>query len=134
MSAAADRNGPSLHDCASNPYIADALAAQAETLNTAYNARIASAVKGAGAALVDIDTLEAQAYASGGIPITPTCCSVTCGGGLYTLDGLHLSNTFNAIVANGFIGAIDKAFGKNIPACSPTELETIAADDPFAPK
>lgn len=87
-----------------------------------------------GAALVDVHTMEAQAYATGGIPITSTCCFVTYGGGFYGLDGVHPSNTFYAILANSFIGTIDRAFGKSIPSFSPSDLAAIASSDPFAPK
>jgi hypothetical protein len=112
-------------------YISDALAAQAESLNAAYNAQIAAAT---GAALVDVHALEGQAYAAGGIAITATSCHVSYGGGFYSLDGAHPSNTFYAILANGFIGTIDKAFGKTIAEFSPAELATIAAGRSVRPK
>jgi hypothetical protein len=115
-------------------YVPDTLAAQAESLDIAYNRQIAAAAASTGAALVDVHTMEAQAYATGGIPITSTCCFVTYGGGFYGLDGVHPSNTFYAILANSFIGTIDRAFGKSIPSFSPSDLAAIASSDPFAPK
>jgi hypothetical protein len=114
--------------------ISDKLAAQEQTLNTAYNAQIAAAVAATGAALVDMHAFEAQAYAAGGIAVSPICCTSAFGGGMWSLDGIHPSNTFYAILANRFIGVIDKAFGKTIAPFSPAELAAIAANDPFAPK
>jgi lysophospholipase L1-like esterase len=114
--------------------ISDKLAAQEHTLNTAYNTQIAAAVVATGAALVDMHAFEAQTYAAGGIAITPTCCTTEFGGGRWSLDGIHPSNTFYAILANRFIGVIDKAFGKTLSPFSPAALAANAADDPFAPK
>lgn len=100
--------GQSVPPLAVGTYVPDALAARAESLDVAYNQRIAAAAAATGAALVDIHTMESAAFAAGGIPITATCCHVAYGGGFYSLDGLHPSNTFYAILANSFIAKIDQ--------------------------
>jgi hypothetical protein len=107
---------------------------KAESLNTAFNQQIAAAVKVTGAALVDVHALEAQTYAAGEMAISPSCCRACYCGGPWSLDGVHPSNTFYAILAKCFIGTIDKAFGKTIAEFSPEELATIAAGDPLTPK
>jgi lysophospholipase L1-like esterase len=102
-----------------------------QTYNNQYNAQIAAAVTATGATLVDLHSLYANIYASGGYPVNlPTCCSPIFGGGLTSLDGIHPSNTGYAIIANTWIGTIDRAWGLTIP---PVSLAAAYATDPYAP-
>jgi lysophospholipase L1-like esterase len=117
---------------AASDTIPDALAAQVQGLNDAYNAQIAAVSASTGAPLVDVNTVFKQIRAAGGVPVNlPKCCSLLYGGGLASVDGIHPSNTGYAIIANTFIGTIDRAFGQAIPQVN---VATIYASDPFAPR
>lgn len=127
---------PSLNGAAGlgSLYLPDAFAAQAQGLNTAYNASIAAAASATGAPLVDIHSIFVQIKAAGGIPINPPkCCSLAFGGGLISFDGLHPSNTGYAEIANAFIGTIDAAFGLSVAPLSNAQIGAIYATDPYAP-
>ena len=116
---------------AASDTIPDALAAQVQALNDAYNAQIAAVATATGAALVDVNTVFKQIRTAGGVPVNlPKCCSLLYGGGLSSFDGIHPSNTGYAVIANVFIGTIDQAFGASIPQVN---VATIYASDPFAP-
>lgn len=107
-----------------------AFAAQVQGLNDAYNEQIAKAVTATGATLVDVNGVFKQINAGGGYPVGPKCCSPLYGGGLFSVDGVHPSNTGYAIIANLFIAAIDASFAQSIP---PVSVGRIYATDPFAP-
>ncbi len=114
-------------------YISDAVATQVKSLNTAYNASIAAAVSQNHAALVDIATLFGSIETAGGIPINPPkCCSLVYGGGFFSLDGLHPSNTGYAILAKAFIDEFNTAYTTGIPAID-AQIPAIYAGDPYAP-
>lgn len=101
-------------------------------LNDAYNAAIASAVAQTGATLVDINALFKGAAA--GIPINPPkCCSVQYGGGLFSLDGIHPSNTGYGLVAQAFIATMDAKMGLSIPPITSAQLFGIYQTDLYAP-
>jgi len=112
-------------------FVPDALATQVNALNAAYNASIASAASQTGAALVDINSSVNAIVAAGGLPINPPkCCTLQFGGGFFSLDGLHPSNTGYAVTANVFINAMNGAYATNVPLVN---VNTIYATDPFAP-
>ncbi len=112
-------------------FVPDALAAQVQNLNDAYNASIQSAIAQTGAALVDNHALVKQIAAAGGVPINPPkCCSLVFGGGFFSLDGIHPSNTGYALTANAFIDTMNKAYGTSVPDVN---VARIYATDPFAP-
>jgi lysophospholipase L1-like esterase len=115
---------------AAGDVVPDAFAAQVQSLNDQYNAQIKSAAAATGAALVDINTTFKQIRAAGGLPVNASCCSLLYGGGFFSLDGIHPSNTGYAVLANLFIGTIDTAFNQTIPQVNPA---AIYAADPFAP-
>ena len=46
-------------------------------------------------------------------------------GGIFSLDGIHLSPRGNAIIANHFIEAINNRYGSTIPKVSPTQFPGI---------
>jgi lysophospholipase L1-like esterase len=122
--------GQALPTLGAGDIIPDALAGQIVALNVAYNAAIAAAVTQTGAVLIDIHTPIAAAYAAGGVPLSPRCCTFLYGGGFYSLDGIHPSNTGYATVANVFIKTLDAAFGTSIP---PVNVSGIYATDIYAP-
>ena len=96
---------------------------------TAYNQVIAQNATAAGGTLVDINALFAQVTANGitvnGIPGTSAFL-----GGIFSLDGIHPTNTGYAIVANKFIDTMNAAFKTTIPD---VDLVPIAAIDPLYP-
>ncbi len=120
----------------SGDFVTDAVATQTASLNAAYNVQIGTAVSRTGAALADVHALFAQIEANGGyypLPSNPKCCSLAYGGGFFSLDGLHPSNTGYAILANVFIAAIDRSFTANIPPLGAAQIATINAQDPYSP-
>ena len=115
-------------------FLVDAFAVQVQSLNTQYNAAIAAAAVSSGAPLVDVHKLFTEIRIAGGIPINPPfCCTLGFGGGLVSIDGIHPSNTGYALVANAFIQTIDAAYGAAARPLSATELQAVAASDPYAP-
>jgi hypothetical protein len=75
-----------------------------------------------GAALVDIHGLTAELQANGvvegGQHLTPWFL-----GGLFSLDGVHPSNTGYALFANEFITTLNTTFAAGIPLVSVREIE-----------
>jgi hypothetical protein len=49
-------------------------------------------------------------------------------GGVFSLDGVHPTNTGYAIVANAFIKTLDRTFAAHIP---PLSVERVAQADPL---
>ena len=49
-------------------------------------------------------------------------------GGLFSLDGIHPTNTGYAIIANEFIKALNHRFHAGIP---PVDVEAVLSDDPL---
>lgn len=95
----------------------------------AFNQVIAASAKGAGATLVDINALFAQTTANGvvenGIPGNTSFL-----GGVFSLDGIHPTNTGYAVIANTFIDAINSQLKKSYPE---VDVAAIAAVDPLYP-
>ena len=94
-----------------------------------YNAFIAAQASAHGAALVDIhalaDELHDKGLVAGGQRLTLDFL-----GGLYSLDGIHPTNTGYALFANKFIHALNTQFAAGI---SPVSLEQIKKSDPLVP-
>jgi lysophospholipase L1-like esterase len=117
-------------------YVSANVAATGAQLNAAYSQAIAAAAHQRGAALVDVASTYNQILANGGvypIPTNPACCSVQYGGGLFSLDGVHPSDTGYAIISNVFIETIDQAYGANIPPLTQAQIEAINATDLYSP-
>ncbi len=107
-------------------------AAEAATVRSnvaAYNQVIAQQAQSVGATLVDINTVFAQTAANG---VTVNGYTGTFGflGGLFSLDGIHPTNTGYAVLANAFIDAMNSSMHTAIPDVS---LATVAATDPLWP-
>lgn len=107
-------------------------AAEAATVTQtvqAYNAVIAQQVAANGGTLVDIysadNELRLHPQVVNGYPV-----SFGFLGGLFSLDGIHPTNTGYAITANVFIQAMNTALGTTIPA---VDVGAIAATDPLFP-
>jgi lysophospholipase L1-like esterase len=104
-------------------------AATAKQTVAAYNQVVATQAKNVGATLVDINALFTQVAANG---VTINGVTGTTGflGGIFSLDGIHPTNTGYALVANYFIDAMNTAFGTKIPDVA---LGPVAAADPLWP-
>jgi len=96
----------------------------------AYNKIIAAQAEALGAALVDIHSitadLQSYGFVVGGQRLTTGFL-----GGLFSLDGIHPTNTGYAIFANAFIKQLNRMFAAGIP---PVVVEQIKAADPLVLK
>ncbi len=93
----------------------------------AYNTIIAEQAAANGAAVVDIHALLNQFQAQGSVANGQRLTTDFLGG-LFSLDGVHPTNTGYAVIANDFIETIDTAFAGSIP---PVAVELVAASDPL---
>jgi len=118
-------------------YVSDSTALAIHSLNSAYNTAIAASVTSTGAALVDVASTFAAAEAAQAAG-TPTivdasgdAVTLQYGGGFFSYDGLHPSDTGYAVIANLFIAAFDSKYGTTWPAVN---TAAIYAADPYAPQ
>ncbi|HVA37528.1 MAG TPA: SGNH/GDSL hydrolase family protein [Candidatus Dormibacteraeota bacterium] len=130
---AAIQGGSTSPQLGGGDFVPDAVAAAAEQQLTAYNAAISTDAQATGAALVDINGTFAQLFTAGGVAISAHCCTTQFGGGLFSFDGLHPSNTAYALVANVWIQAVDTKFGLTIPPLTSAQIAQISASDPYVP-
>jgi lysophospholipase L1-like esterase len=92
-----------------------------------YNAIIAAQAQSHGAALVDSHALTEELSANG-LVIGGQRLTLDFLGGLFSLDGVHPTNTAYALFANTFIHALNTQFAAGIP---PVSLEQIKKSDPL---
>src|SRR5215469_7484170 len=107
-------------------------AAEAVTVRsnvTAYNQVISQQAQSVGATLVDINALFAK-VASQGATINGYTGTFSFLGGIFSLDGIHPTNTGYALVANTFIDTMNSSIGTKIPDVN---LSAVAAADPLWP-
>ena len=87
-----------------------------------FNAVIAAQAEAKGAALVDIhgflERTRARGIVVGGQRLTTGYL-----GGLFSLDGIHPTNTGYAVIANEFIEALDRHFAAGIPPVTVREIQ-----------
>jgi lysophospholipase L1-like esterase len=93
----------------------------------AYNAFIARKAKQHGAALVDIHR-TLQRIQKRGIVIGGQRLTTAFLGGLFSLDGIHPTNTGYAVIANRFIHALNRTFDADIRR---VRLVDVKTDDPL---
>jgi lysophospholipase L1-like esterase len=95
----------------------------------AYNLVIFSESLIHGAQFVDIhglvDLIARDGYVADGKHLTAEFL-----GGLFSLDGIHPTNTGYAIIANSFIEGMNRSWSTNIPLA---DVDAIAAADPLVP-
>ena len=88
---------------------------------------IATQARTTGAALVDIHDLlmriQDKGFVAGGQRLTTDFL-----GGIFSLDGVHPTNTGYAIIANAFIKELNRGFAAGIP---PVSVEQIQKVDPL---
>ena len=95
------------------------------TIN-AYNQVIQQQATAVGATLVDMHAYFATLQA--GVSINGTTATAGFLGGLFSLDGIHPTNTGYALLANQFIAALNTRFSSSIPAVN---VSAVAAADPY---
>ncbi|HEY6990610.1 MAG TPA: hypothetical protein VH369_19600 [Bryobacteraceae bacterium] len=92
-----------------------------------YNDVIAAESAAHGALLIDAHALVDRIYATG-YTINGQELTTDFLGGLFSLDGIHPTNTGYGIIANLFIDEMNKSLHTNIPSAN---LSPIAARDPL---
>ena len=92
-----------------------------------YNASITQQASAKGAILVDVAAMFQQLTARGQV-VGGRRLTTGFLGGLFSLDGIHPTNTGYAVVANEFIHAMDSQGAAGIP---PANIETVASTDPL---
>jgi lysophospholipase L1-like esterase len=102
-------------------------AASVRAVTVALNGVVATQALARGAVLVDLFSLVDEIYANG-YQVDNVKLTADFLGGLYSLDGLHPTNTGYGILANAFVHAINTSFGTRI---LPANIEEIAACDPL---
>ena len=99
----------------------------------AFNRIIVQVAAETGALVADVHGfLESAAQdppVLAGLPVTASYL-----GGLFSLDGVHPSDTGHALLANVFLEAVNRGVGTAIPLIAPDELETIFRNDPSVDK
>ena len=103
--------------------------AQVQATVDQYNATIAAQVSSAGGILVDMHAFI-NAAAQGGVTINNVPATIAYLGGLFSLDGIHPTNTGYALIANQYIATINAALKTNI---TPVDVTSIASSDPLFP-
>lgn len=103
--------------------------AQVQSTVTQYNAVIAQQVTAARDIPIDIHTYFKNLTQTG---ITINNYPATTGflGGLFSLDGIHPTNTGYALIANQYIAAINAGMNANI---APVDVSSVASADPLFP-
>jgi lysophospholipase L1-like esterase len=114
-------------------YLDQTFAAQAIALNDAYNQTTDAVATATGAALAPV-TSTFVGLSSTGVPLAPGVTLTTrYGGGIFSFDGVHPSDTGYALVANLFIQAADTKYSLTIPPVTAAEVGGIASADPYNP-
>jgi lysophospholipase L1-like esterase len=107
------------------------LVAAAQAAVESYNNVIKDEAKAVGATVADIHKLFAHIARHGYRLESGRTLTADFGGGLFSLDGIHPTNTGQAVLANEVIKTINTAFHASIPAIS---VEAVAQSDPLVPK
>lgn len=102
--------------------------AQVQANVAAYNAVIAAQAQSAGATLVDMNAAFNSMKA--GIPINGVTATPAYLGGLFSLDGIHPTNTGYALIANVFIDTMNASLGTSV---ADVDVSSVAASDPLFP-
>jgi lysophospholipase L1-like esterase len=101
--------------------------AQVQATVNQYNAVIAQQVTAARDIPVDIHTYL-EGLAQNGITINNYPATTGFLGGLFSLDGIHPTNTGYALIANQYIQAINAGMNTHI---APVDVSSIASSDPL---
>jgi len=93
-----------------------------------YNRSIARQARRHGAVLVDLHALFRRMHRDG-VVVDGTRLTTSYLGGLFGLDGLHLTNTGHAVVAQAFVDAINAQCGTSLEG---PDIPAVLAEDPMA--
>lgn len=102
-------------------------AASIQSTTVAYNSAITGVAGSLGATVVDINSLVTEIHQNGYVA-GDFCLNTGFLGGLFSLDGVHPTNTGYAIVANRFIDTMNGDLGTAIPD---VDVAHVAANDPL---
>jgi lysophospholipase L1-like esterase len=106
-----------------------ALIAQVRAAVTEYNGIIAAEANAAGAVVVDVNGLFSR-LSQHGVHVGGRLLTTAFLGGLFSLDGIHPTNTGYAILANEYIKTINRRLDAEI---SPVSVEQVLKTDPLLP-
>ena len=107
-------------------FLSAAEVTQVQTTVEQYNTAISQEVSTAGGILVDLHSYF-QTLQSG-ITINNYKATTAFLGGLFSLDGMHPTNTGYALIANQYIDALNSSAKTNI---AEVDVSTVAASDPL---
>lgn len=93
----------------------------------AFNTIIANEAAAHGAQLVDSYAITSD-LANNGYVVNGNRLNTNFYCGIYSLDGVHPTNTIDGLIANNVIKILNSAYGAGIP---PLAVETIAKKDPL---
>ena len=99
-------------------------AAQINDAVNAYNSRLKAVADAKGLAFADVNTFMNQARTGtiyNGIAMNAQFVS----GGIFSLDGVHLTPIGNALLANEFLKAINSKYGSSIPQIDATKYKGV---------
>jgi hypothetical protein len=117
----------SFNICANYQPRSAALVTQTARAVSTFNSIIKQEAKQYGADVVDVNklfsTIAKKGYDVNGIHLTAGFL-----GGIFSLDGIHPTNTGYAILANAYIDEMNKGMGTNL---TPVNIGQIAAQDPL---
>ncbi len=121
--------GPDILNPCKNPAVRTAaVVQQAQFAVQSYNKTIAQTAASFGAIVVDVNSLFATIQQNGYTLANGNKLTTAFGGGLFSLDGIHPTNTGSAILANLTIDTINARVRTNIPRVN---VDEVAASDPL---
>ena len=118
---------PSLGPLPSNVVLTAAAAQELRAVVDAYNEIIEAEARKHGAAVVYIHRLT-NLISKRGIEANGQILTTEYLGGIFSLDGVHPTNTGYAVIANAFIRALDLHFDANL---EPVSVDNVAKSDPL---
>jgi phospholipase/lecithinase/hemolysin len=118
---------PLLGPLPANVVLTAANAAKIRVFVDAYNEIIEDQARKTGAALVDIHQITNR-IRKHGIHVNGEILTTEFLGGIFSLDGVHPTNTGYGVIANAFIDALNRKFDADI---LPVSLNQIAKKDPL---
>jgi lysophospholipase L1-like esterase len=108
-------------------FLSAAEVVQVQQMVLSYNQVIQQQASAVGATLVDIHSVFAQA-ATSGLTVNGYTATFAYLGGLFSLDGIHPTNTGYGVLANAFIDTMNANLKTTIPD---VDLAAVAAKDPL---
>ena len=115
--------------CQSYSIRSASLVRSAQNAVAAYNQIIATSVKAVNGVVVDFNALFADIVRDG-YRVNGRTLTTAAGGGVFSLDGIHPTNTGYAIIANEFIKTMNSSLGAGIP---PVSIVQVSKTDPLLP-